>query len=44
MVPRFNTWRIALLVLKHEAAKLALRLSLFVAAFVAAVLLARAFV
>ena len=43
MVPRMNSWRIALLVLKHEGAKLSLRLALFVAALVAALLLARAF-
>ena len=43
MVPRMNSWRIALLVLRHEGAKLSLRLGLFVAALVAALLLARAF-
>ena len=43
MVPRLNSWRVALLVLKHEGAKLLLRLSCFVAALVAALLLAKAF-
>ena len=43
MVPRFNRWRIALLVLKHESAKLLLRLSCGVAALVAAVLMLKAF-
>ena len=41
--PKFNSWRIALLVLKHEGAKLVLRLSCFVAALVAALLIAKAF-
>lgn len=43
MTPRFNTWRIALLVLKHESAKTALRSGAFVAACVAALLLAKVF-
>lgn len=43
MYPRFNTWRIALLVLRHELAKTAFRSGLVVSAVVAGLLLAKAF-
>lgn len=43
MVPKFNTWRIALLVLRHEGAKLSLRLSCLAAVLLAVLLLAKSF-